>query len=224
MCRFHTVPLPRAGTLLMAVAIALQTGCLTQKTLEKWEGMPLELSQVRVEVVSAGNDRVVLGWETTYLGKRSGELEFNPHMPDCEEVQVFIKFGNDGRRGALVGAAGDTNSGNDGRQGALVVSAGDIHPRVPPGPCDVDILVQCLLGELQLKANTPGRPPAYAHIKTPRNHLWLTLVPLAATADVLAATGGVLLARLSNWYGSQNPLRHPQPPPPPTYPPWFLRY
>jgi hypothetical protein len=210
ICRFRTVPLPRAGTLLMAVAIALQTGCLlpafagdpvliavtgngvlNQKTLEEWGARPLESS--RVEVVSAGKDRVVLGWETTSGGgKRSGELEFDPHMPDCEDVQVFINFGSGGRQGALVGAAGDIIFGNDGRQGALVGAAGDIPPRVPLGPCHVDILVQRLPGELLLKkANTPGRPPAYAHIKTPRNHLWLAVVPLAVTADVLLAILGV---------------------------------
>jgi hypothetical protein len=183
ICRFRTDPLPRAGTLLMAVAIALQTGCLTQKTLEKWEG-----ESSRVEVVSAGKDRVVLGWETTSgWGKRSGELVFDPHLPDCEDVQVFVNSGNGGRQGAVVGAAGDIIFGNDGRQGALAGATGDIPPRVLPGPCQVDILVKHLPGEVQLKANTPGRPPSYAHIKNARNHLWLAVVPLAATADVLLA-------------------------------------
>jgi hypothetical protein len=210
----------------MAVAIALQTGCLlTQMTLEKWEGRPLESS--RVEVVSAGNDRVVLGWETTSGGgKRSGELEFDPHMPDCEDVQVFINSGNGGRQGALVGAAGDIIFGNDGRRGALVGAARDLRSRVFLDPCGVNILVQRLPGELLLKANTPGRPPAYAHIKTPRNHLWLAVVPLAATADVLVVvplevTANVLMALL---YNPENPLRHPQPPPPPTFPPRYLKY
>ena len=193
----------------MAVAIALQTGCLTLKTLEKWGG-----ESSRVEVVSAGKDRVVLGWETTSGGeKRSGELEFDPHLPDCEDVQVFTNSGNGGRQGALVGAAGDIIFGNDGRRGALVGAARDLRSRVFLDPCGVNILVQRLPGELLLKANTPGRPPSYAHIKTRRNHLWLAVVPLAATADVLLA---ILKNLRENAYQ--------QPPPPPTFPHRFLRY
>ncbi len=174
---------------------------LTQKALEKWKEMPLE--SARFEVVSAANDRVVLGWEATYRGNRvrSGELELDldPHLPDCKEVGVFIDAGDDAGL-ALHGAAGD------------------IHPRVTPGACDVAILVSRLPRELLLQATNPGHLLAYAHIEAPKNYLWLAAVPLAATADTVYAVLRFLL------YNPHNPLRHPHPPPPPTHTPRWLEY
>ena len=165
----------RAGLPLMLLATAFQMGCLTQSTLDKWHETPLE--SARLEVVSATNDRVVLGWEATYRGsrERSGELELDPHLPECDEVRVFIDAESDGRL--------STNRGELG---------GDVGPEVIPGPCDVAIVVRRLPGELWLQATNPDDLLAYAHVEAPRNHVWLAVVPLAATADVVIGVLRVL--------------------------------
>ena len=180
MYRLRAVPLSHAGSLLMAVAMALQPGCLTQTTLDKWKEMPLE--SARLEVVSAANDRVVLAWQTTYRGNRvrSGELELDPHLPDCDEVTVVVR--DLGANARLLATHGATDE--------------PVDPSPRPGSCAIVVLVTLRDQDVALEASTSDRRLGRAEIEAPHNHVWLAVVPLAATADAALVVAGISLAAL----------------------------
>jgi hypothetical protein len=171
----------RHATRVLAVIVCcfIQAGCLTPLVISAYEDAP-RLEAARLGVIEASPTSIRLAWETTYEGSRSrsGEISLNPHLDGCAQVGVSIRGADELLHDELADflvASSDTGE--------------HPPPTVSPGSCDVVILVSKGSAELLLDASNSAGSLGHARIDAPRNHLWLTLVPLTATVDAVGAVG-----------------------------------
>jgi hypothetical protein len=92
----------------------------------------------------------------------------DPHLPGCEEVAVDIRrLGEYSRLPTDPWAEDDDQGSSPGL-----------------GPCAMMVLIAPRHQDVALEASTADRRLGRAQIEAPHNHIWLAVVPLAATADL----------------------------------------
>ena len=162
-----------ARVAIVLLCLLLQVGCLTERVLDKYRaGRPLKAA--RLEVVEASPSSIRLSWEISYEGSRvrSGVMSFDPLLPDCEQVDVFLRDSRD----VLQVEPGKPHTVNPAVSPLPV-------PR-PLGRCDVVIFARIMSSaDLALYASSTTQDLGEAAVQGPRNSWWLAAVPATALAD-----------------------------------------
>jgi hypothetical protein len=179
-------------SLLVAHLVVSQTGCFTKMTLDRWQTAPLRSASL--EVIEAHGDLVRLKWKATYRGAptRSGKLELDPELPECEDVRVLIRDGND-----------VLNPTRETQTSPRTHSAPS--KEMPPGACDVIIVVARATEDVALSASNASRRLGATAIKAPHNHVWLAIIPMAAVGDAAIVVALIPLVVFIGMAGSDHP-------------------
>ena len=101
-------------------------------------------------------------------------------MPDCDEVTVVVR--DLGANARLLATQGATDE--------------PVDPSPRPGSCAIVVLVTLRDQDVALEASTSDRRLGRAKIGAPHNHVWLAVVPLAATADAAIVVAGISLVAI----------------------------
>lgn len=179
-----------SGGLLVPLICLLHSGCLTQRTYQRFEASAIESGWI--ELVEANSSSVRLRVSIEYEGalRREGMIEFDPRLGGCATTRIVLRTEHEDVRLAPGERHSLTVDERDRDVPDPMVSERETSNGLPPerpGECTVAILSSIYGDDVSLAAANLEGNLGGVLIPSPKN-VWVLALLLPATAAIDVAT------------------------------------